>query len=80
MAQKRQTTFWDKKTVIVSTPVIKGQSRIETEFNQSTREEWNVPCPECGEYQPLVWANVVFDKDDPQGEVLYKCERCGVSA
>lgn len=64
--------------MIVSTPVIKGQSRIETEFNQSTREEWNVPCPECGEYQPLVWANVVFDKDDPQGEVLYKCERCGV--
>ena len=28
LAQKRQTTFWDKKTVIVSTPVIKGQSRI----------------------------------------------------
>ena len=78
LAQKRQTTFWDKKTVIVSTPVIKGQSRIETEFNQSTREEWNVPCPECGHYQPFVWANVVFDKDDPQGEVLYKCERCGV--
>lgn len=78
LAQKRQTTFWDKKTVIVSTPVIKGQSRIETEFNQSTREEWNVPCPECGHYQPFVWANVVFDKDDPQGEVLYKCEHCGV--
>ena len=27
LAQKRQTTFWDKKTVMVSTPVIKGQSR-----------------------------------------------------
>lgn len=48
LAQKRQTTFWDKKTVMVSTPVIKGHSRIETEYNQSTREEWNVPCPECG--------------------------------
>ena len=24
LAQKRQTTFWDKKTVMVSTPVIKG--------------------------------------------------------
>lgn len=77
LAQKRQTTFWDKKTVIVSTPVLKGQSRIETEFNQSTREEWNVPCPACGHYQPLVWANVVFDREDPQGEVRYKCERCG---
>lgn len=77
LAQKRQTTFWDKKTVVVSTPVLKGHSRIETEFNQSTREEWNVPCPECGHYQPLVWANVVFDSKNPQGEVLYKCERCG---
>lgn len=79
LAQKRQTTFWDKKTVIVSTPVLKGHSRIETEFNQSTREEWNVPCPACGHYQPLVWANVIFDKDDPQSEVLYKCERCGAA-
>lgn len=78
LAQKRQTTFWDKKTVMVSTPVIKDQSRIEKEFNHSTREEWNVPCPECGHYQPLVWEGVVFDKDNPQGEVRYRCERCGV--
>lgn len=77
LAQKRQTTFWDKKAVFVSTPVIKNHSRIETEFNQSTREEWNVPCPECGHYQPLVWANVIFDSENPHGEVLYKCERCG---
>ena len=78
LAQKRQTTFWDKKTVIVSTPTIKGQSRIETEFNLSTQEEWNVPCPDCGHYQPLVWANVIFDSENPQGEVMYECECCGV--
>ena len=76
LAQKRQTTFWDKKAVFVSTPVIKGHSRIETEFNQSTMEEWHVPCPECGAYQPLVWANVVFDKNDPKREVQYQCECC----
>ena len=77
LAQKRQTTFWDKKTVIVSTPVLKGHSRIETEYNQSTKEEWNVPCPDCGHYQPLVWANVVFDAANPSTEVRYRCERCG---
>lgn len=80
LAQKRQTTFWDKKTVMVSTPVIKGHSRIETEYNQSTREEWNVPCPECGHYQPFVWANLIFDPDDLQKEIVYKCERCGCVA
>lgn len=80
LAQKRQTTFWDKKTVMVSTPVIKGHSRIETEFNQSTKEEWNIPCPKCGHYQPLVWANVIFNQDDLTKEPLYKCERCGHEA
>lgn len=78
LAQKRQTTFWDKKTVMVSTPVIKGHSRIETEFNQSTREEWNVPCPECGHYQPLVWSGVKFDKENISAPVEYACEQCGV--
>ena len=78
LAEKRQTTFWDKKTVVVSTPTIKGHSRIETEFNKSTREEWNVPCPECGHYQPLVWGGVKFDKEDLSKPVEYACERCGV--
>jgi len=58
LAQKRQTTFWDKKTVIVSTPTIKGHSRIETEFLDSTMEEWNVPCPGCGHFQPLQWGQI----------------------
>lgn len=79
LAQKRQTTFWDKKTVIVSTPTIKGRSRIETEYNESTQEEWNVPCPHCGHYQPLVWGGIVYDKSNLK-DVQYKCERCGCLA
>lgn len=73
---------WRSSTskVGTSTPVIKGHSRIETEYNQSTREEWNVPCPECGHYQPFVWANLIFDPDDLQKEIVYKCERCGCVA
>ena len=45
LAQKRQTTFWDKKTVMVSTPVIKGHSRIETEFKpiHKRRVECSLP-------------------------------------
>jgi phage terminase large subunit GpA-like protein len=77
LAQKRQTTFWDKKTVIVSTPTIKGHSRIETEYMETTREEWTVPCPGCGHYQPLAWSGVKFDRDDLSVPVMYECERCG---
>lgn len=77
LAQKRQTTFWDKKTVMVSTPVLKGQSRIEAEYLQSTKEEWSVPCPKCGHYQALRWEGVRFDWDDVSKDVFYQCERCG---
>lgn len=77
LARKRQTTFWDKKEIDVSTPGNKGVSRIAKEYEESTQEEWNVPCPDCGHLQPLVWANVKFDKENPSEDVLYKCERCG---
>ena len=76
LAQKRQTTFWDAKTVVVSTPGNRGVSRIAKEYEESTQEEWQIPCPRCGSYQPLVWANVKFDKENPDGEVKYQCEQC----
>lgn len=77
LAGKRLTTFWNKKEVDVSTPTIKGVSRIEVEYEHSTKEEWNVPCPVCGKLQPLVWAGVIFDKKD-LSEISYACQKCGV--
>lgn len=79
LAMKRQTVFWDKKTIIVSTPTIKGHSKIDKEFMESTREEWTVPCPGCGHYQPLAWRNVNFEeyRKDPSKPILHQCERCG---
>lgn len=77
LAQKRQTSFWDKKLLVTSTPTIKGISRIEKEFEDSTREEWNVPCPGCGQYQPLVWSNLKFNSRNPSETILYVCEHCG---
>lgn len=76
LAAKRLTTFWNRKEVDVSTPTIKGLSRIEVEYENSSRGEWNTPCPCCGALQPLKWANVVFDKDN-LSEIRYVCEECG---
>jgi len=77
LASKRLTTFWNKKEVFISTPTVKGISRIEVEFENSTQEIWNVPCPTCGELQPLEWAQVVFDKENLT-EISYTCNSCGV--
>ena len=79
LASKRQTTFWNKKQIDISTPTIKGMSRIEVEYENSSKGEWNVPCPHCGELQPLKWANVKFDKEN-LSKIEYICEKCGAIA
>lgn len=76
LASKRLTTFWNRKEVFISTPTVKGISRIEVEYENSTQEIWNVPCPQCGAYQPLEWGQVKFDKDD-LSEIDYVCINCG---
>lgn len=76
LAGKRMETFWNAKEVNVSTPTIAGISRIETEFEHSSQGEWNVPCPCCGAYQPLVWSNLIYDKSD-LSVIKYVCNSCG---
>jgi len=71
LADKRTTTFWNRKKVLVSTPTIKGASRIESAYESSTKERWNLPCPSCGEYQPLAWGQMVYDS------VSMACKHCG---
>lgn len=80
LGSKRLTTFWNRKEVYVSTPTVKEVSRIAVEYENSTQEEWNVPCPSCGEYQPLTWGQIQFDRD-ASGEVTqvyHVCKCCGV--
>ncbi|WPZ18904.1 phage terminase large subunit family protein [Geobacillus subterraneus] len=71
LAEKRTTTFFNRKKVYVSTPTIKGVSRIEAAFLGSSQEEWCLPCPTCGKYQPLTWAQIRFD------DVAMECIHCG---
>lgn len=80
LAEKRTTTFSNRKKIFVSTPTIKGASRIETAFEGSSKEHWNLPCPSCGEYQPLRWGQIKFEYDDELQEVKsvhHACKYCG---
>lgn len=75
IALKRQSTFPNRKTLIVSTPTVAGQSRIERLYMESDRREFFVPCPCCGEHQALRWENLRWD-DEP-ASARYACEHCG---
>ena len=74
LAIKRTQNFWNRKIVIVSTPTIKGISRIEKEYQSSSQEEWTLPCPECGKYNILSFDNLRY-KD--LFEPVMKCVHCG---
>ena len=81
LASKRQGTFWNRKTLIGSTPTLKETSAIWREWSASDMQRYQVPCHGCGHTQALIWANVRWDKA-PDGKHLpqtahYICEGCG---
>jgi phage terminase large subunit GpA-like protein len=76
LAKKRTTTFWNKLTILTSTPTVEGVSRIDMEFEESDKRYYYVPCPHCEFMQRLVWAGVKWDKDKPD-TAQYACEHCG---
>lgn len=72
LAERRATSYWNKKQIKTSTPTIAGKSKIEDAYNKGSMEEWCVQCPECGFWQPYRFDRVDFDS------VSMACEGCGV--
>jgi phage terminase large subunit GpA-like protein len=87
LGTKRSETFWNRKIVKGSTPTIKGESRIEKAWLQSDQRRFFVPCPHCGEMQPLEWGGpdtphgIKWKRDDKGNGVLatayYACRANG---
>lgn len=73
LARKRTTTFRNKKIVWTSTPTRKGDSPIEDLYNKSDKRKYWVPCPHCGHFQLLVFANVKWDNGAPQ-DAWFVCD------
>lgn len=72
LAEKRATSYWNKKHIKTSTPTIAGRSKIEAAYNKGSMEEWNVQCPECGTWQPYRFKRVDFKS------ISMACAGCGV--
>lgn len=86
LALGRQTTYGEmRKTLIVSSPKVKGDSEIEAWYERGDRRRYWVPCPRCGEFQVLEWRDPdtgAFRLVWPQGhpdEARYLCARCGAA-
>jgi len=84
IAEARTSNFErTKKILYISTPTIKGRSRIEKEFNQTDRRMFYVPCPKCRFEQVIVWnekgfRGIVWDEGKPETAHMV-CRHCGES-
>ncbi len=76
LAEARSLTFAHRRKVfLVSTPTVKGVSRIEREYEASDQRRYFVPCPHCGVRQWLKFERLRWDKGRPE-TAAYVCEAC----
>ena len=76
LAEARSLTFAHRrKVLLISTPTVKGFSRIEREYEASDQRRYFVPCPHCGHAQVLVFERLRWDKGKPE-TAAYHCASC----
>ena len=76
LAEARTLTFAHRRKVfLVSTPTIRGLSRIEREYEASDQRRYFVPCPDCGAMQWLKFDRLRWQKGRPE-TAEYICEGC----
>ena len=74
LAIQRTATFWNRRIILVSTPTVKGHSRIETAFFETDQREWCIPCPSCGKLQAYSWERLIYRE---RTQPVMRCEYCG---
>lgn len=83
LAEGRTKAFARNRRMLISTPTVDGESLIGREYDKSDKRRFNVPCPHCGEYQPLEWGSpetphgIKWTKrDDQVVAAWYVCRSC----
>lgn len=80
LVEERTKTFPRRKILLVSTPTVAGESRIDDEYQASDQREYHVPCPHCGRYQILAWTQEDGERslvrNPATGTVYYRCAHC----
>ncbi len=77
LAVKRTATFRGRrKILLISTPTIKGLSRIEEAYEESDQRRYYVPCPQCGHFDVIRWQRVSWP-EGRRAEAFLRCDECG---
>lgn len=64
---------YQPKRYFCSTPDLAGVCRIEARFAISDQRRYYVPCPVCGTFQVLEFANLDWDSDERPHKAYFRC-------
>jgi phage terminase large subunit GpA-like protein len=65
LAERRTTTFRQRKLVAGSSPKLEATSLICRQYEESDKRVFEVRCPQCSGYFELLWKHVQWDEGAP---------------
>ena len=74
LASARTKTYRNSMIVCTSTPTVKDDSRIMSQWKLGTAERWGVICPSCQHFFSPLWKDI--DWSDPDNPTT-ACPTCG---
>ncbi len=83
LARERTKTFRNKKIMMTSTPTLKTGHIWKAMEEADEIRHYFVPCPHCGEFIELKWAQIKFPNEegmtyaDRAEFAVYVCQECG---
>jgi phage terminase large subunit GpA-like protein len=75
LAERRTLSFANRKIVIGSTPLQEDTSHVLRAYAASDGRVFEVPCPECGAFHEIGWADIVWEPDRSE-TARFKCPAC----
>lgn len=75
LAMRRAATFWNSKSLAISSPTDEDVSRIWPLWLASTMDRYFVPCVHCGAMQVLRWEGLVWPSGKPAA-AAFQCAEC----
>jgi len=76
LAEKRTLSYPNRLIFQASTPTIAETSNILKSYAESDQRIFELPCPDCGEFNEPKWANIKWDSGKPE-TAYYLCPHCG---
>lgn len=84
LARERTKTFFNRKIFMASTPTLKTGHIWKAKEGADTEKHYFVPCPHCGEFIELKFAQIRWPSKDDVPEnadraemAVYVCQECG---